>query len=107
MKQLTLELTSLLREDTPRDTSWARANWIPSIGLPSRDIAGTRAAPSTQLSEAGQAEVATRYRIKDGPIYISNNVPYIQALNDGHSLQAPAGFVEILRDRALHEVIGK
>ena len=29
-----------------------------------------------------------------GPIYITNNVPYINSLNGGHSQHAPAGFVE-------------
>jgi hypothetical protein len=27
-------------------------------------------------------------------VYISNNLPYIDRLNKGHSKQAPAGFIE-------------
>ena len=30
----------------------------------------------------------------DDTVYISNNLPYIQRLNDGYSQQAPENFVE-------------
>jgi hypothetical protein len=29
-----------------------------------------------------------------GEVHVSNAVPYVQSLNDGHSQQAPAGFVQ-------------
>lgn len=32
---------------------------------------------------------------KNAEIHITNNLPYIGALNDGHSKQAPADFVRI------------
>ena len=35
IKEITLEATANLIEDTPVDTGWARANWIPSITTPS------------------------------------------------------------------------
>jgi hypothetical protein len=103
-KQLTLEVTANLRETTPRDTSWAASNWIPNIGTPIRETDGSRTGVSSARSEAGLAQVATKYRLVDEPIFISNNVPYIQKLNNGHSKQAPAGFVQIARDRALNKV---
>lgn len=31
----------------------------------------------------------------DGSIFISNNLPYAQAVEDGHSKQAPAGMVKV------------
>lgn len=89
---------------TPVDTGWARANWIPSIGSPVRAPAGTRAAVSTGAQTQGIAEVASRYTSAAGPIYIQNNVPYIQALNFGHSKQAPTGFVQLAIGRALARV---
>jgi len=76
---------------TPVDTGWARGSWhltrdtvdlsIPpepkkgeTLPLPTADLKPSLALPST--------------------IYVSNNIPYIDALNNGHSPQAPAGFVD-------------
>lgn len=95
-----LEVVANLREDTPRDTGWARANWIGSKGRSAEgldqpegrptpaDVASARAA-----SAQGEADIVS-YRLRDGELYISNNVPYIQQLNSGTSRQAGEGFVE-------------
>lgn len=95
---------------TPVDTGWARANWVPSIGAPHEGTVGERPPKAEEgraqvqaddsASVAGVAEVAARYTLNRGPVFISNNVPYIQALNDGHSKQAPAGFVQAAVIRA-------
>jgi len=71
---------------TPVDTGRARSNWIPSLE-----------APSVRLVEPGQkpdidGELA-QYTV-DKTIFITNNLPYIRRLNEGHSDQAPAGFVD-------------
>ncbi len=44
------------------------------------------------------AEIAGHTAGKE--IFISNNVPYIGRLNNGHSAQAPSGFVEMAVRRA-------
>lgn len=106
MKKLTLELHSQLAENTPRRTSWARSNWIPQIGKPSRETDGSPDNVSSSLAQEGLTTVATKYRLAQGPIFISNNVPYIRRLNEGYSKQAPAGFVELSRDRAVYAVLG-
>lgn len=107
IKIITLDATANLIEDTPRDTGWARSNWVPSIGKPSRrqgdfldpdegDIAEARAD-----QESGQALIATTYTLSQGKVFVSNNVPYITRLNDGSSTQAPAGFVQAAIARAV------
>ncbi len=82
---------------TPVDTGWARANWVPNIGTPIDTVAGSRAeAEAGSLSgdsAAGVARVVTRYQLSMGAVYITNNVPYILKLDQGHSKQAPKGFV--------------
>jgi len=88
---------------TPVDTGWARANWIPVLGRPSRRAAarpgddeqtrGAAAALGAQQQSA-VAAIATGYRLSQGRITIANNVPYIVPLNEGSSRQAPAGFVQ-------------
>jgi hypothetical protein len=75
-------LTADLVSATPVKTGLAQSNWQVTSGAPAEGIVeiGHRASiPDTQPGD---------------PIYIANNVPYIQRLNDGSSKQAPAGFVE-------------
>ena len=99
-KALTLEIDAELRKNpsaggTPVDTGHARANWVPSIGQPhSGEVQGDGA------HAAGVGQVVG-YTLDRGPLFVSNNVPYIQQLNYGHSKQAPALFVESAVDRAL------
>ena len=95
VKKLTLDVTANLIETTPVDTGHARANWVPSIGQPSRS---EQASAAAQVS--GQAAVATAREIAQ-PVYVSNNVPYITRLNEGSSTQAPAGFIQRAIRRAI------
>jgi hypothetical protein len=108
---LALDIQANLQEDTPRDTGWARSNWVPSIGAPVEDPALAqlrgRRTPG-QVSEAAARQIeASRsllgYDLKMGPIFTTNNVPYIIPLNEGHSLQAGAAFVQRSVGRALQQ----
>lgn len=75
---------------TPVDTGRARSNWIAQVGSPARRTVEPTSAQAT-ISQA-QAEIGRREIGQD--VYISNNLPYIERLNEGSSAQAPAGFVE-------------
>jgi hypothetical protein len=79
---------------TPVDTGWARSNWVPNIGSRVDSPTGSKQAVSGADQQAGTVRVVTSYRRDQGPIYISNAVPYIYRLNQGSSRQAPAGFVQ-------------
>lgn len=92
--QLALEVTAEVKGSTPVLTGWARANWLASIGAPVVDVVGSPGNVSTGAQSRAEIAIATNYKISDGPIYVSNNVPYIAALNAGSSQKAPAGFVE-------------
>lgn len=109
VQQITLDVQANLIETTPVDTGWAKNNWVPHIGGPVDVPAGSRenVGPAAAASEAGKAEVLTAYTLDKGPIYVSNNVPYIGSLNDGHSKQAPAGFVQAAILKAVTEDIKK
>jgi hypothetical protein len=80
---------------TPVDTGRARANWQASIGSPITtelpwEGGGKSAATQAALSQ-GEAAVG---KVKgDAALFLSNNVPYIEALEWGHSGQAPDGMV--------------
>ncbi len=99
MVALAFEVHANLGEDTPRDTSFARSNWIPEIGKSFEGLAGSRAAAEAGSVDSGPstrglAALISEYRLLRGPIFLTNNVTYIGALNDGHSPQQPAGFVQ-------------
>lgn len=93
MQELTFAITANLVEDNPLDTGWSRNNWVPRIGGPVEAPFGTRDAVSGAAQGAGLSSMGL-YTIEQGPIFISNAVPYITQLNEGHSKQAPAGFVQ-------------
>lgn len=92
---------------TPVDTGWARANWIPSIGAPRTEPAGTRKQAEAGIlpgeQQSGLAAMLS-YTAARGPAHITNNVPYILALDAGHSRQAASGFVGRAIARAVTEL---
>ena len=83
VRRLAFELLGGFIEKTPVLTGYARASW---------NIAGDKA--NLEIPEAGQEA----YSIKDQShipsavrYYITNNLPYIQALEAGHSKQMDKG----------------
>lgn len=88
---------------TPVDTGWARANWIASVGKPVGQPVGDPESGVEQANAAQQAGIGAvlGYKLAFGPVYLTNNVPYILRLNDGHSQQASSGFVQ----RAITEAV--
>lgn len=70
----------------------ARRNWQVNIGTPSgRELPGQDRIGTAALSN-GISKLRAYRRLQ--PIYIENNVPYINRLNQGWSTQAPPRFVE-------------
>lgn len=104
VRRITLRITDRLIRTTPVDTGWARANWVPSIGLPVTYPEGSKAGVTRASQQQGLARVVG-YRIDQGAVYISNNVPYIQRLNEGSSRQAPAMFVEAAIEQGVNAAI--
>jgi len=99
VKKITLDMTANLQQATPVDTGWARANWVPAIGLPytanlQNVQASASAASAARARQQGGIAAVGGYSLRMGKVFISNNVPYIMILNDGSSNQAPAGFVQ-------------
>lgn len=101
-KRVALVVDRNLVLSTPVDTGRARSNWIVSLGGPAREEIEAYV-PGTDLGqgESGNARAAIdqgqgviMQAVPEQPIFISNNLPYIQRLNDGYSAQAPAGMIE-------------
>lgn len=78
----------------------ARRNWMVSIGSPlsaSRGVPGRgggKADATQRALKQGKGRIANFDPESDSRIIIQNNVPYIVRLNNGHSEQAPANFVQ-------------
>lgn len=82
-----LEAESELRNRTPVDTGYAKNSWITTT---SPDDAGN---PGNNSEAEKLAELK---RTKLGyTIYINNGAEYIEALEKGHSDQAPHGMVQV------------
>lgn len=109
---LALNINANLRENpplgTPFDTGWASANWVPSIGEPMvlesnvRDPTPGQVSARLQFVDRGLSNLLS-WKPADGPIFSTNNVPYIRPLNDGHSPQSPRGFVQFAIEKAVRE----
>lgn len=94
VRTATLELFSGIIKSTPVDTGRARGNWQTSVGQPQ---GGT-------LERTGMEAALTEVQatVPEGAgqlVYLSNNLPYIERLENGWSQQAPIGMVRINVDR--------
>lgn len=86
---------------TPVDTGRARSNWQVQVGAAPTDVReayvpGVGATTGGQNAQAAieQGKMAISAASPGLAIHITNNLSYIGKLNEGHSAQAPAGFVE-------------
>jgi hypothetical protein len=99
--QTALTIVGDLAYHTPVDKSTALSNWqvtqgAPAVGTIKAHYPGekgsTFGSSAAKVLELAKGVLARkRAGVK---IYITNNLPYIRPLNDGHSKQAPAGFIE-------------
>lgn len=69
----------------------ARANWIPSLEVPSEAVVD-QPDPTGAGAITKMAQVTGKYRLGQ-KIWLVNNLEYIRRLDEGHSRQAPPGFV--------------
>lgn len=95
-RKLAINIDRRLVQETPRDTGSAKASWLVAIGSPRNDIVdvngGDVDTAALQAIENGAAEAS---KLKSGDtLYITNNQPYIDRLNEGWSEQAPSKFVD-------------
>lgn len=95
-----------LTETTPLLTSKAVSNWQLGIDSAKTDVL----APIFMYSENSRIANFTRNSIKldkvkfGHTLYITNNVHYIDLLNEGYSTQAPPQFIENAVQKAIRGV---
>ena len=76
---------------TPVDTGRARANWRVGIGNPVLTYNEDDFDQGGGATVRNNESVISLWEVGKGPIFISNNVPYIVPLDRGSSAQAPSG----------------
>lgn len=91
VRKIALELFSRVILKSPVDTGRFRANWQVAVGsVPDGTLSLEDKSGTATISRA----TATTAGVKAGDvIYLVNNLPYAQRLEDGYSGQAPAGMV--------------
>jgi hypothetical protein len=102
LQYATLQMLTTLTFETPRDQGRASGNWL--VGLGAERLEVTDVTTRDESIQRGTRDIQT-HRIGQ-PIFLSNSVPYIGALNRGHSAQAPRLFVEI-SVRAVFDQLGR
>ncbi len=80
---------------SPVDTGRFRSNWFTTIRQPSKRV--TDAKRRDPLPPVKRAVEGSN---KFGRYFLTNNLPYAQALENGHSGQAPRGMVRIAMRKA-------
>lgn len=111
--RITTSVTDNLIETTPVATFWARSNWLPSISSPIeedlRAFSGEDRAQYVADAAAKQASGKSAiqgYQLSMGSTFITNNVHYIEDLNNGTSTQAPRAFVQSSISQGIREAAG-
>ena len=89
VRSATIGVFSSVIRMTPVDTGRAKGNWQCTIGSPATGEAMTNE----------MTMIATVPQHAGAKVYLTNNLPYIQKLEYGHSQQAPSGMVRISIDR--------
>ncbi|MGH1376688.1 MAG: hypothetical protein ACRBCK_10100 [Alphaproteobacteria bacterium] len=82
-KKVALIVDRHLVFNTPVDRGRARLGWMHTLDT----------IPTSEGEGEDLSTVLSAYKIHN-TIYITNNVPYIKPLNEGHSSQSPEGFVD-------------
>lgn len=97
-KKLVFEALTRLVQKTPVDTGRARANWQVTIGRAAKGVVQDTDAQSNLGggSKTTDKGIAALSALKPHQVvFITNNVPYIRRLEDGHSKQAPQGMLRL------------
>ena len=78
---------------SPVDTGRFRGNWVTSVGAADMVTKYDNVRPAGQSINEADTKLSASEGVK--PIYIQNNLPYANRLENGYSRQAPAGMVAI------------
>ena len=93
-QKIALDLDQRVVLATPVDTGRARGNWFPSINEPSGKVDLDAEDKSGGKALSALDSAVAQVELGDA-LWMTNNLPYILPLENGHSKQAPEGMVDI------------
>lgn len=105
LRKVSLDASAAVKRAMPVDTGRARASWgvwDDAIGTGYKRTKGGKV-PAAEAKNAAAASEGDSIWIEsdDGTrITQGSNLPYIEPLNDGHSQQAAAGFLDVIAEQA-------
>lgn len=108
LRKLALSIDQKIVRRTPVDKGRARANWYVNLMVASievNDFEGDRGAATQESLNRAQAVLAN-VPVLTTTIHITNNLPYIESLNNGSSAQAPQNFVQIAIKDGTRAILG-
>lgn len=89
VRKLAIDALGRLVARTPVDTGRARANWQVGISRPADGVIDAVDPRGGATVKSGVEAIA---QLPPFPlVFITNNLPYIEALENGHSRQSPPG----------------
>jgi hypothetical protein len=93
-KKTMIELFNRVIQKSPVDTGRFRANWNCSIGSP--DLSTSQAIdPSGSGAISKATSTVVSYTLNGQSVFLTNNLPYADRLENGWSKQAPNGIVRL------------
>lgn len=98
VKKIALDVFTGVVRKTPVDKGRARASWVIGVERPlnSPELSTDKTFSAAEAAQFANLELAELSRLKPfDTVFISNSLPYIEALEDGHSKQAPQGMVAV------------
>ena len=93
-RAIALEVFRRVILKTPVDTGRARGNWQCTISVPAASVADVEDKGGGKAI-AQAADEVMGWEPSKVVIFLTNNLPYIQRLDDGYSQQAPSGMVAV------------
>ncbi len=108
VKKIAMQVLEGVVKGTPVDTGRARGAWTVTTGSPSEEvppmkeghIPEKKAETEVRTETIGKGtDIIKAAKPAKEVIWIANNVPYIEELEDGSSKQSPAGMLESTLER--------
>ena len=104
-QKVAFDILQQLIERSPVDTGFFRANWLVSLHQPADELVGEEGRPVGVSMTVGRGGAVIALAKLGDDIWFSNNVPYAEALEAGHSGQAPAGVVGPVIEAARQAIV--
>lgn len=95
VRKVVFDIDTRLIVKTPVDTGRARANWMVSVGSYVDQPTDNTDKVGNETSVQALNVLADYDFTKGDSVFITNSVPYIRPLENGHSKQAPNGMVKV------------